>query len=62
MGFLSLVIFLEKKKERERRVLPAAGVAAWEFKGTGVETAAQLATFAGLETHTASGHLVSAAG
>lgn len=61
MGFLSLVIFLEKKK-RERRVLPAAGVAAWEFKGTGVETAAQLATFAGLETCTASGHLVSAAG
>ena len=56
MGFLSLVIFLEKK-ERERRGLTAAGDAAWEFKGTGAETAAQLDTFAGLETGTASGHL-----
>lgn len=62
MGFLSLVIFLEKKEREREQVLPAAGDAAWEFKGAGTETSAQLATFNWLEMCTARGHLVSAAG
>lgn len=62
MGFLSLVIFLEKKKREREQVLSAAGDAAWEFKGAGTETAAQLATFNWLEMCTVPCHLVPAAG